>query len=76
MTEKALADELRLRLKRKKLVPIDILNESPDSLIINGYVQCAGCGAVWVEKPELDRIIKECTSAEEFLSLTEAQACC
>jgi hypothetical protein len=76
MTKPELATKLRDRQRKTGLVPEHIIAALPEDNLINSYITCSDCGAVWIGKQELVRIISESTTVEEFLSLTQRQACC
>jgi hypothetical protein len=68
----ALAAQLRNRLLDQGLVKASTLRRIPDSVIIDSYITCSGCGKRLVESAEvLARIIDQADSAETFLELRD-----
>jgi len=65
-----------LKIRQEKYVPLKILKQMSDTDIIQAYVTCSTCGKVWLEKEELERIIQEATSTQDFLNITGRQICC
>jgi hypothetical protein len=69
MDPKILADGLRQRLRKKGLVP-EILKKISDPEIIESYVTCSHCGALFAGHKEINDAIAESNSVEEFLEIT------
>jgi hypothetical protein len=76
MTKQALANELRNRVRKTNIVPEEVLSSVPDVDIIEGYTKCCQCGEVWIAGKELERLIVESNSAEDFITLVGKQGCC
>jgi len=70
MDKHEVAQALRRRLYKKGAVK-SIVDAAPDALIIQTYVTCSGCKVQWVPDAELDRIIAESSTIEEFIRLSD-----
>lgn len=74
MTDAELAEQLRERLRIKKLVPLDIIESTSDFDMIDSYITCSCCGEKQVDEHELRGAIKAATSAGHFMDICDAVA--
>jgi hypothetical protein len=68
MDKHQLAQELRQRQYARGLVKKKYIDALSDNDIIDSYITCSGCGAKFVPLDDLDLIIKQARSAEQFIA--------
>lgn len=68
MDKHQLAQDLRKRQYAQGLVKKKYIDVLSDNDIIDSYITCSSCGAKFVPLDDLDLIIKQARSAEQFIA--------
>jgi hypothetical protein len=64
-----LAEQLRQELRRRTNLPRQLINCTPDPVVIESYITCSNCGTRWVDEETLPALIHRANNSEEFLDL-------
>jgi hypothetical protein len=71
MLKHELAQELRERQYKKKLVAKALVDALTDEEMIDSYITCSGCGAKQVTEQQLPNLIARAKDANEFFQLCD-----
>jgi hypothetical protein len=75
MLKADLANELRQRQYKKKLIPRKMIDSVTDDEIIDSYITCSCCGEKQVEDlNQLEQIIVDSGNSDDFLQRCESVA--